>query len=330
MSVIKIARKIVNLLKNAKSLRQNGFHHAADKYEESARRLKEKHNIKQELLEEEIPRPKNLEELVFNVGSKLFRRKRIAWQEAIFESCCKFYHCDGFTFPRSNLKVVSGEKEVRKQFIETYLHFHIEGEKQADIYLTALKVERAHPFPTYETLNEEFDPQTEKRSFLLGFCGGVSQRLNELKRMKEEIEFSETAIENELKKNKPQTKNLLTGKETSPNLPVATEHRSVTNQTKTNNCTALIKSDRIIIPEENRCYDSGPRRPPPPKFTKISPNASLAGQQAALNLKLNKELEELITELNKKVTQLRNKQAEINQHKQASSLIDFILGTGNV
>ncbi len=330
MSVIKIARKIMNLLRNAKSLRETGFHQAADKYEESARKLREKHNIKQELLEEEIPRPKNLEELVFNVGSKLFRRKRIAWQEAIFESCVFFYDCEGFTFPRSNLKVVSGEEEVRKRFIATYLHFHIEGEKQADNYLTGIKVERARPFPSAEYFNSEFDPQTERRSFLLGFCGDVSQRLNELKQMKEQIEFLEVSINNELKKNKPQTHNLLPEKKTNPNLPVETIHQSVPNQTKINNCTALIKSDRIVIPEENKCHDPGPRRPPPPKFTKIFPNASLAGQQAALNLKLNKELEELITELNKKVAQLRKKQVEIFRQNQASSLINFIFGTGNV
>ena len=181
MSKIKIIRKLKKLMLHERSARLVGNAAEADRFAEIIARLRERHNVTEEIpLDDASDQASAFNrfggEPVFKPDSKMFRRKRIVWQEAMFHIICTFFDCRAVVFRGSNLKVVVGEKPERERVIRSYLHLHECAESEAAEYLADFKGEPSA------------DNRVRKSSFLHGFAYAVSERLAACLNAREEIE----------------------------------------------------------------------------------------------------------------------------------------------
>ena len=144
----------------------------ADRFAEKILHLREKYGITQEILIDDEATAAAAEsydgEPVFMPDSKLFRRKRVYWEETLFTAVCLYFDCRPVIYKTTNFKVVVGEPADRKKVIESYLHLDNEARREAGKHLQDRIARGCHLPQTTQTVN---------RSFLLGFSLHLSQRI---------------------------------------------------------------------------------------------------------------------------------------------------------
>lgn len=295
MSLIKIVKKILKLISHEKSARSIGNVHEADRFAEQITYLRGKYKITQDLIDENQPKQKD-SEVIFNVGSKYFRRKRIKWKEDLAVSMFWYYECRGGFFKHSNLKWVEGEKTVRKRVIKTYLHCHDRAEQKADVYIKTLKEREL-----------TFDARKLRQNYLLGFSEGVDKHLRSVKELENQItelqRLNESASENQKAENQLPKANPI--KELAP-APVSP-----------NNCTALVKSTRIVVSTANGNQSENEKfQPlPAPEIEKIDQGAYMSGFYDACGIQFDTELNDFIEARIKRLEELKEIRRKIEEEK---------------
>lgn len=237
--VLTLTRQAAIRRRQAKSSGNAEYLVEAEAFEQKIDYLRERYSITEEILFEEQRAEACAEsdrEFVFHVGSKLFRRKRIFWQQQIFSPLCPFFDCVGLFQAGSNLKTVIGEKPQRRKVATSYLHLHEGGEELADNYIELVK----QPESSVQFINGQ--TRLFRQSFLYGFSEGVARRILKANENRSAIADLEALINQKKKDSSPTARpdRLLGAKtdflepQTSPAEPV-------------NTCTSLIKATRIIV-----------------------------------------------------------------------------------
>lgn len=144
--------------------------------------LRKKHNITEEISLDETPDYDT--ELVFPATSEMFRRRRIVWQEIMFEAVARFFDCQPLVRAGTNLKIVAGSPAARRKVVDSYLFFHTGGSEAAQAYLLGQLIDAP----------EEAAPDRRKlmkSSFLHGFSLGLMSRLGQVKASEDNLSRGE-------------------------------------------------------------------------------------------------------------------------------------------
>lgn len=317
MSIIKIVKKILNLIAHQKSAEGYGNFAEAKLYSDRAQALRKKHGITQEILNETYNQPERNFEFVFDHNHKYFRRRRIIWQEEMTKPICNFYNCQMAIRVGNNLKVIIGEKA--QSVVQVYLSLHKEAEKSADSFMQ---------------LNYSLLPSSSKalrrklrQSFLLGFAEGVQSRLYYYKNLEAEIAGLEEQIRRHETEYKP-TKQIKQSPQPK-SLGGKTETAEQQTETSGNDCVALIKTERIVIREDQtlRAPQNQPKAKPPgeSQIKEISPQAYLTGVQTAYNCQLPEIIKKEIDALIRRTEELKAEvRAQEEQKRKANWEADFL------
>lgn len=166
-----IIDKIRKALRLEKSNRLFGNRHEAGNCRRLIEKLRRQHNISEEISLDETE--ENSSELIFPASSEYYRRRRIIWQEVVFEAAAHFFGCRPLVKSGTNLKIVVGEKNARAQVRRSYLSIHEQAPAVAQSYLLKQLLD-----------SPEMPPDTRrliKTSFLHGFGFGLISRLGQIK-----------------------------------------------------------------------------------------------------------------------------------------------------
>ena len=162
MSKIKIIKTLKKLMAHERSARLIGNIAEADNFKQKIEELRAKHNITQEIKLDAATESEAFDdyggEPVFTPNSKLFRKRRIFWEEALFFNLCVYFDCRPVVFKKNNLKIVVGDKEKRTLVKNSYLHLHAEALRGFGDYLKPIREECS--------LKEK---RRKRTSFLIGF-----------------------------------------------------------------------------------------------------------------------------------------------------------------
>lgn len=173
MSKIKIIKTLKKLMAHERSARMLGNVGEADNFKQKIEELRAKHDITQEIKLDAETESEAFDdyggEPVFPPTSKLFRKRRIFWEEALFFNLCVYFECRPVCFKKNNLKIIVGEKEQRERVRKSYLHLHAEGLRGYAEYIKPLSQELS--------LKEKLNC---RKSFLFGFSYRLQMRLSSL------------------------------------------------------------------------------------------------------------------------------------------------------
>lgn len=318
MSVIKIVKKILNLIAHQKSAEGYGNFAEAKLYADRAAALKRKHGITQEILNETTQTKERNWEFIFDHNHKYFRRRRIIWQEEIAKSLSYFWSCQLGVHVGNNLKTVVGEKMQRRYVVQNYFHFHKEAEIAADKFVGLNQERLASASKNYV--------RKIRQSFLLGYSAGIYQRIYEYKNLANVITELESKIGQDIPQNADgetktaASKNQLTAK-TQPELPEA------------NGCVALVKSRKIVIRDEQPERRSIPfqkaKKPGESKIKEIEPMVCQYGAAAAFETKLPENIKQEIEPLIKRVEELKEVLRQKEEEKRKAKWEETFLSRGH-
>lgn len=170
MSKIKIIKTLKKMMAHERSARTIGNIAEADLYADKIAELRAKHNITQEIRLDAETEARAFDdydgEQVFTADSKLFQKRRVAWEETLFAALCNYFDCRPVVFLHHNLKIVVGERDNRAKVIESYLHCTAKAIESYDEFIL--------PERKRLTLKAK---RLLRKSFLLGFNFGVISRL---------------------------------------------------------------------------------------------------------------------------------------------------------
>lgn len=278
MSKIKIIQKIKKMMIHERSARLIGSEKEADNFKLRIEALRQKHNITQEIIIDELPEfdPRDgfYGEPLFDMSSPLFRNKRIIWEEVVFGSVAEYFKCRTLILKSTNLKIVIGEPADRKKVIDSFHFLYAFANKQAGEYNQRFKDAKAKLKPHDYRLNRE--------SFLHGFSFGLSQRLarfrdaeKHLKALKEVSGESDSPAEGET--------------------------------------TALVKTEKIVLSEQRENIEKNLKdikTAPGPKINVIDEDAFISGINTASECALS---EEIALSASKTAEDLRNVQEKMQR-----------------
>lgn len=167
---LKIVELIKKLMTHERSARAIGSEAEAAAFNAQIVRLRERHSITEEIPLDDDPVFAEINEYdaeyVFRPDSMMFRRKRIFWEEMMFDAIARFCNCRPVIIPKTNLKVVAGLESDRKRVIKSYLHLYDEAGKLSAEYFAEADVAPA-------------DRRVAGDSFYYGFAYGVLGHLAE-------------------------------------------------------------------------------------------------------------------------------------------------------
>lgn len=156
-----------------RSARMIGNVGEADNFKQKIEELRAKHQITQEIKLDATSESEAFDdyggEPVFPPTSKLFKKRRIFWEEALFFNLCVYFDCHPVVFKKNNLKIVIGEKDNRAKVGKTYLHLHAEASSGYADYIK--------PIRANYSLKEK---RLMRKSFLIGFGYILQIRLESL------------------------------------------------------------------------------------------------------------------------------------------------------
>lgn len=183
-SKIEIIKKIKKLMAHERSARMMGNIGEADNFRAKIEELRAAHSITQEIkLDAETEADAFIDyggEPVFRPDSKLFRKHRVFWEEALFANLCAYFECRPIVYKENNLKVVVGEKEKRAKVIKSYLHLHRTALKEFSEFIRPRRAGL-----TFEARG------LRRKSFLFGFGFVLQQRLEHFKSAEIELAWLE-------------------------------------------------------------------------------------------------------------------------------------------
>lgn len=155
----------------------------AERFAERIKILREKHSITQEIVLDEEDEFGALDdfdgEFVFPPDSPLFKRKRIIWEEQLFNYVTDYFGCRSVYYKNCNLKAVVGEKATREKVIKSYLYLHETALKLMEDFTKEVE-------SNYENFSGEIK-RFARASFQHGFVNGIFDRLSNFKRLEMEL-----------------------------------------------------------------------------------------------------------------------------------------------
>ena len=196
----KTLEKLRNLYRHAKSAVGYGNHCEARDYYRKIISICRKHKIsRQEFYQSFSARARRRRrqkgspladgEAVFTRESKMFRRRRVFWEENLFKAIAKFFGCRAYINNFNNIKIAVGPAPQRRLCIDSYLHLYETALAEAKTYVVTVKQQTAEDAPLDRTKQILL-----KRSFYYGFAQGVTSRLNSLSAALQSIVQYESAF----------------------------------------------------------------------------------------------------------------------------------------
>ncbi len=177
-SKIEIIKKLKKLMAHERSARMMG--NEGDNFKHWIEELRTRHNITQEIKLDAETEAHAFDdyggEPIFAPDSKLFKKRRIFWEEVLTHNLCVYFGCRTIVFGKNNLKVVVGEKNDRAKVIKSFLHLH---ETAIEGYAEFIE-------PRRHTLSLK-EKRLKRESFLHGFSYGIQQRLEQFKAAEAEL-----------------------------------------------------------------------------------------------------------------------------------------------
>jgi hypothetical protein len=195
---LKTLEKLGNLYRHAKSAVGYGNKCEARDYYRKIIRLCRKHKIDRQEFYASFSRRQQHQrnpladgEAVFMHESKLFRRRRVIWEECLFKTVVKYFGCRAFVNSLNNIKIVVGPAPQRRLCIDTFLHLFESARVEAKNYVTQIKSESA----ATGTAPDRTQQSLLKRSFYYGFAHGMSSRLTSLSAALQAVMLYESSLQ---------------------------------------------------------------------------------------------------------------------------------------